>query len=171
MVANTVVAEEAGHGLSKHQRSSLIDLKASLASSMTGPSPFWEVQPSSQKSEGLSRYVERVQQHRWTVGIQIHILGDPRPISVVKILYHSLHQCAYHSIHLYRDITYNIHTSATSLRSNVLWKIYRGLISSCIWEWEGVEVEISIWRQHVFKSTTVLKRLSWLVWVGSNLQC
>ena len=39
--------------LSKHQRSSLIDLKASLASSMTGPSPFWEVQPSSQKSRGF----------------------------------------------------------------------------------------------------------------------
>ena len=41
--------------LSKHQRSSLIDLKieASLASSMTGSSLFWEVQPSLQKSRGF----------------------------------------------------------------------------------------------------------------------
>ena len=45
--------------LPKHQRSSLIDLKieASLASSMTGSSLFWEVQPSSQKSNQIQKLI------------------------------------------------------------------------------------------------------------------
>ena len=45
--------------LSKHQRSSLIDLKieASLASSTTRPSLFCEVQPSSQKSNQIQKLI------------------------------------------------------------------------------------------------------------------
>ena len=54
-----------------------------------------------------------------TIACNIHTSVHTTIYTYTVMLYTTYIQCAYHNIHLYCDIAYYIHTSATSLRNTV----------------------------------------------------